>query len=322
MKNWHRPTRCQVSGAPECHTDRLLGWQPMGELAALAAALCWAGGFVTLRGVAGSFRSLNLNAIRLWAPAVMMPVGMFAFGLQGNFLHLGWENFTAMMGSVVLGIGLGDTLLFSIMRRIGVTRSYTIGATAPMFGLVYAAVLLGEHLTPLAVLGTGVIISGAILVTVRRTSAGGEAVASGLVYWQAVAIAVGIAMIWGLDFSLLRIGIGDLPPIVANSFRMPFAAIAIGLIAWRSSGRIIPLDMAPRHQLVAVLSGAIGLGAASLFFLTSIQLLGAGRAGAIGAVSPVFAMLLAAAFLGERPGGVTVLGTLLAVSGVGLLSFS
>lgn len=294
----------------------------MGELAALAAALCWAGGFVILRRIAGSIHSLQLNAVRLWAPAVMMPVGMFAFGLQHEFLSLGWENFAAMMGSVVLGIGLGDTLLFTIMRVIGVTRSYTIGATAPMFGLVYAVVLLGEEITLLAALGTGIIIGGGILVTVRRASDGGEAIASGRVYWRAVVIAVGIAMMWGLDFTLLKIGIGDLPPIVANSFRMPFAAIAIGILAWRSVGRILPLEMTPRHRAVALLSGAVGLGAGSMFFLTSIQLLGAARAGAIGAISPVFAMMLAVAFLGERQGRLTVLGTLLAVAGVGVLSFS
>ncbi len=294
----------------------------MGELAALAAALCWAGGFVALRGIAGSYRSLQLNAIRLWAPAVMMPVGMFAFSLQGEFLKLEWHNFAAMAGSVVLGIGLGDTLLFGIMRLIGVTRSYTIGATAPMFGLVYAAVLLGEDFTPLAVFGTGTIIGGGILVTVHNAAGGDDSIASGRAYWRAVVIAVGIAMMWGLDFTLLKIGIGDLPPVVANSFRMPAAALAIGLLAWKSAGRIVPITMSYRSRAVAVLSGAIGLGAGSIFFLTAIQTLGAGRAGAIGAVSPVFAMMLAAAFLGERPGWLTVVGTLLAVAGVAVLSLT
>ena len=243
----------------------------MGELAALAAALCWAAGFVALRGIAGSFPSLQLNAIRLWAPAVIMPVGMFAFGLQGEFLKLGWHNFAAMAGSVVLGIGLGETLLFGIMRLIGVTRSYTIASTAPMFGLVYAVV---------------------------------------------------IAMMWGLDFTLLKTGIGDLPPVVANSFRMPAAAIAIGLLAWKSAGRLVPMTMTNHDRAIAVLSGAIGLGAGSIFFLSAIQTLGAGRAGAIGAVSPVLAMMLAVAFLKQRPGWLTASGTFLAVAGVAVLSLT
>jgi DME family drug/metabolite transporter len=294
----------------------------VGELAALAAALCWASGFVSLRGIAGSFPSLQLNAIRLWAPAVMMPVGMFAFGLQGEFLKLEWHNFAAMAGSMVLGIGLGDTLLFGIMRLIGVTRSYTIGATAPMFGLVYAVVLLGEDITLLAVIGTGIIIAGGILVIVQRASGGGKSIASGRAYWRAVVIAVGIAMMWGLDFTMLKIGIGDLPPVVANSFRMPAAAIAIGLLAWKSAGRLVPMTMTYRDRTIALLSGAVGLGAGSMFFLTAIQTLGAGRAGAIGAVSPVFAMMLAAAFLKERPGWRTVGGTFLAVAGVAVLSLT
>jgi O-acetylserine/cysteine efflux transporter len=129
-------------------------------------------------------------------------------------------------------------------------------------------------------------------------------------------------MMWGLDFTLLKIGIGDLPPVVANSFRMPAAALAIGLVAWKSAGRIIPRAMTHRDRAVAVLSGAVGLGAGSMFFLTAIQTLGAGRAGAIGAVSPVFAMMLAAVFLRERPGWLTVVGTFVAVAGVTVLSLT
>jgi drug/metabolite transporter, DME family len=294
----------------------------LGELAVLAAALSSASGLVILRGAAGSFHSLQLNALRLWAPALMMPVAMFAFGLQGEFLDLGWKNFAAMVASVALGPGLGDTLLFMIMRQIGVTRSFTIGATAPMFGLVYAAVLLGEDITPLAILGTVVIIGGAILVTVRRASGPDQTIASGRVYWRAIAIAVAIAMMWGLEFTLLKVGLGDVHPVVANSFRLPFAAIAIGVVVWRSTGRIVPRGMTLRDRSATLLSGALQLGVASVFFLTGIQAIGVGRAGAIGATSPVFAMLLAVAFLAERPGRLTVLGTLLAVAGVGLLSLS
>ena len=294
----------------------------MGEFAVLAAALSSAGGLVILRRVAGSFHSLQLNALRLWAPALMMPLGMFAFGLQDEFLDLEWRNFAAMMASVVLGPGLGDTLLFTIMRQIGVTRSFTIGATAPMFGLVYAAVLLGENITALAVLGTGVIIVGAILVTLRRASVPVDAIATGRIYWRAIAIAIGIAMLWGLEVTLLKVGLGDVHPVVANSFRLRFAALAIGLLVWRTTGRIVPPGMTPRDRASTLLSGALQLGVASVFFLTGIQAIGVARAGAIGATSPVFAMLLAVAFLAERPGRLTLLGTLLAVTGVGLLSLS
>lgn len=292
----------------------------MGEFAALLAALFWAAGFVILRSVAGSFNVLQLNAIRLWAPAAIMPIGLFLLGIQAQFLELGWVNYTAMAGSVVLGIGLGDSLLFTIMRTIGVVRSYTIGATAPMFGLVYAVVLLGEQVTLPVVMGTIVIIAGGVLVTLRPASIGGNVPLSGRAYWRGIAIAFLIAMMWGADFALLKIGIGDLNPIVSNSFRMPLAAVFMSLLAWRVRGRIVPVGMTSRQRMVAVVSGAIGLGGGSIFFLSAIQMLGAGRAGAIGAVSPVFAILLATVFLKERPGWMAAAGTVMAMGGVILLS--
>jgi drug/metabolite transporter (DMT)-like permease len=294
----------------------------MGLLAALVAAFFWAVGFVMLRRVSGTFHVLQLNAIRLWAPALMMPVGVFLLGIQEQFLQLEWHNYAAMTGSVLLGIGLGDSLLFVVMRSIGVVRSYTIGATAPMFGLAYAVVLLGEEVTPAAVLGTAVIILGGILVTIRSATSGPGTPLSGRAYWRGIAIAVLIAMMWGADFVLLRIGIGDLNPIVSNSFRMPLAAIAIGILAWRVGGRVVPVGMSSRHRIVAVISGGIGLGGGSIFFLSAIQTLGAARAGAIAAVSPVFAILLAAVILGERPGWMAAVGTVMAVTGVILLNSS
>ena len=292
----------------------------MGEIAALIAAFFWAAGFVILRSVAGSFNVLQLNAIRLWAPAAIMPIGLFLLGIQTQFLELDWVNYTAMAGSVLLGIGLGDSLLFMIMRTIGVVRSYTIGATAPLFGLAYAVVLLGEQVTVPVVAGTLVIIAGGVLVTIRPASFGDNAPLSGRMYWRGIFIAFLIAMMWGADFVLLKIGIGDLNPIVSNSFRMPLAAIFMSLVAWRVRGRIVPVEMTSRQRLVGMLSGAVGLGGGSIFFLMAIQTLGAGRSGAIAAVSPVFASLLAVVFLREQPGWMAAVGTLLAVGGVVLLS--
>ncbi|MDP6348366.1 MAG: DMT family transporter [Chloroflexota bacterium] len=294
----------------------------MGELLALIAAFCWAVGFVVLRRVAGSFHVLQLNAMRLWGPALMMPVGVFLLGIQDQYRQLEWMNYAAMTGSVLLGIGLGDSLLFVVMRSIGVVRSYSIGATAPMFGLVYAVVLLGEEVTPMAVLGTAVIIGGGILVTIRSATAGRDAMLSGRAYWRGVAVAVAIAMMWGADFVMLKIGVGDLNPIVSNSFRMPLAAISISLLAWRVRGRVVPIEMTSRHRVVAVISGTIGLGAGSIFFLSAIQTLGAARAGALAAVSPVFTILLAAVILRERPGWMAAVGTVMAVTGIVLLSTS
>jgi len=292
----------------------------VGELFALIAAFCWAAGFVILRRVSGSFHVLQLNAMRLWGPALMMPVGVFLLGIQDQYLRLEWTNYAAMAGSVLLGIGVGDSLLFVVMRSIGVVRSYTIGATAPMFGLVYAVVLLGEEVTPAAVLGTAVIILGGILVTIRSATAGRDATLSGRAYWRGIAVAVAIAMMWGGDFVLLKIGVGDLNPIVSNSFRMPLAAISIAFLAWRVRGRVVPTDMTSRYRAVAVISGTIGLGGGSIFFLSAIQMLGAARAGALAAVSPVFTIFLAAIILRERPGWMAAAGTSLAVTGVILLS--
>ena len=127
-------------------------------------------------------------------------------------------------------------------------------------------------------------------------------------------------MMWGIDIILLKIGAGDAHPFVANSFRMPFAAAMMMAFAWRVSGQFPLLRVNRQTATILALSGLLGLTAGSFLFLWSIQEIGAARTGALGAFSPVFAMVLAVLFLRERPGWKAILGTIAATGGVVLVT--
>ncbi len=218
------------------------------------------------------------------------------------------------------GVGAGDILLFRAMRTVGLIRSYSIGGTFPLFGLFYAAILLGESVGGLAIAGTIFIVIGGALVSARSATDEPIAATSRWAYRRGLGLALIVAMLWGIDLVLLKIGVGDAHPIVANSFRMPFAAVALTAFAWRVSGEFPLLRVSPRVAATLLLSGLLGLTAGSMLYLFSIQEIGAARTGALGAVSPVFAMILAVAVLRERPGWKAILGTLVATGGVVLIT--
>ncbi len=292
----------------------------MGELAALGAALTWALAVSLIRLAPPSTPLFQMNCIRLLTPALATPLLMFAAGVQGEFMEMRWQNFAALAASVATGVGAGDVLMFRAMRTVGLIRSYTISGTSPLFGLFFAALLLGEEVGGFAIAGTLLIVAGGALVSTRSTTDEQIPHASRWRYRRGLALSLVVAMLWGIDLILLKIGAGETHPFVVNSFRMPFAAVVMTAFAWRVAGEFPLLRVSRRTAYTMVLSGLLGLTAGSMMYLLAIQEIGAARTGALGAFSPVFAMIIAVAFLRERPGWKAILGTLAATSGVVLIA--
>lgn len=292
----------------------------MGELVALAAALSWALAVTLVRIAPPSIPVSQMAAIRLLTAAVTTPMLMLAVGMQGELMELRWQNLAALAVSVITGIGAGDMLLFRAIRTVGLVRSYTIAGTFPLFTLLFAALLLGEEIGGFAIVGTLLIVSGGALVSTRSTAEETVPHASRWQYRRGLALSVVVAMMWGIDVILLKIGVGDAHPFVANSFRIPFAAAMMLAFAWRVTGRFPLLRVDFRTASILTVSALFGLTVGSFLYLVSIQEIGAARTGALGAVSPVFAMILAVVFIRERPGWKAVLGTLAATSGVVLIT--
>ena len=65
--------------------------------------------------------------------------------------------------------GLMATLLwFSLVGRIGPIRAATFHFLNPFFGVTVAAILLGEHITPIDVLGVLIAMAGILAVQLAR----------------------------------------------------------------------------------------------------------------------------------------------------------
>ncbi len=68
------------------------------------------------------------------------------------------------------------------------------------------------------------------------------------------------------------------------------------------------------------IAGVVGTGAGSLMYLYALQEIGAGKAAVLSSSSPLFALPLGAIVLKEPITRWVAIGTLLAVTGIGLLA--
>lgn len=122
--------------------------------------------------------------------------------------------------------------------------------------------------------------------------------------------------IWAVNFSVVKLALGEIPPLAFNALRFPLASLAVWLVL-RLRGRI-PLPR--REDARAVLAlGVLGNVVYQLLFIFGIDRTRAGNAALLLAGTPILTALLSAALGHERVGLRVWAGVLATVAGMALV---
>ncbi len=125
-----------------------------------------------------------------------------------------------------------------------------------------------------------------------------------------ILLALLVTLIWGLNFVVIKVGLGDFPPLLFCALR--FALAALPLLFLRG-----PLPAPPgRILLIGVLLGVVKFG---LLFVGMAQGMPAGLSSLVLQSQVFFTILIAALWLGERPSPRGLFGLLLAAAGLLLI---
>lgn len=99
----------------------------------------------------------------LWPPALMW---------EGVHVTLNWQLVVAFLYTTLVP-GLAATWVwFLLVGRIGAVRAATFHFLNPFFGVLIAAILLGERLGPLDVVGVAIVALGILAVQLSRAPRG------------------------------------------------------------------------------------------------------------------------------------------------------
>jgi drug/metabolite transporter (DMT)-like permease len=286
----------------------------IGALCAMGSSLTWALINLFVRRLAPDFGSVAVNALRSAAGAVFIVVWVAAAGGFADLGGMSARAFWLLAGSVILAVGLGDTVFFESVRWLGLGRAMTVSMVYPLMSAVLAVALLGEPLSPRVTTGAIITLLGIVLTVGPR----GAEPADRRHVRLGLAAALLAALAWATSVILLKPALEEVDAVSAQAVRLPLAAALLWCTpwAWRIGPQLRARGRAAVWQLV--LLG--GLTAASSILFVA----GVGRAGvAIGTVlsstSPIFALLLAVFFLGERVRPAAVAGTALTVLGIVVL---
>jgi len=125
-----------------------------------------------------------------------------------------------------------------------------------------------------------------------------------------------LAVVWGCNWPVLKIGVTEIAPLTFRSLTLPFAALGLFLIThWSGESIRIPRAWWGRLAILAFLNIAGWNG----FVLFGVQQLPAGRSAIIAYTMPIWATLIAIAVLHEPLNRRKVVGLLLGMLGMAIL---
>lgn len=125
-----------------------------------------------------------------------------------------------------------------------------------------------------------------------------------------------MAMIWGVNFVVVKYATGVLPLLPFNAVRVTLAAVTLLLI-----GALGAKPWPDRKRTLALLAlGVLGNGVYQMLFINGVARTRAGDAALLIAATPAFIALIGRAKGTERIGGRGWLGILLSIAGIGMVS--
>lgn len=278
-------------------------WLRLVTIAAL-----WGGALPLIRYLSGYLPPLAMAGVRGVLAAMVVFLFLWMRGQLGGFTR------KVAVGALVLGTFSGvlpNTLLPIALQRIEAAPAALIQATGPLMLTLLAGLLLpGEKPTPRMLAGIAVGFLGILLVIGPGGPGAGTALAVALLL--AATLSYAVSTIW-----------------VRRAPRGPAAALALGqqAVSGIAAGGLAmvvdgPAALAqPGHVWVLAVVLAIFATAIPLtLFLGLATRARAADAAMVGYLQPVFATLIAAAWLGEVPSWQVVAGGVVVLAGVAIVT--
>ena len=287
----------------------------LGALCATGSALTWAVIGLLVRSLSTSFNSVTLNAVRSALGAVLILGWVLVTTGPSGLSAISGKNLALLAISVVVAVGIGDTAFFESSRALGLAHAMTLSMSYPLLAALLAGVFLDEQLTARLAIGSVLTLSGLALTVTAPTRARGAAPDR---FWLGMGTASLASLAWAVSVILLKPSLGDVDAVHAQAVRLPVAALMLWVTPW-AWGVAEPVR---RHGASAVWR-LLALGAltaiSSVMFAAGVRHVGVAVATVLSSTAPVFAVPLGLVFLGERLAPTAVIGTVVAVIGIGVL---
>lgn len=236
----------------------------VGPALAVAGALFIAIQVVCIRvGTTEGQSNDALVVVLLVNIAVLVPAAVILEGGDPNLTPLAVAAFIC---AGFVGTMLGRAFEYAGIERIGASRSEPIKASQPLHAALMAVLFLGELLTPLAIVGTLLVVVGVAFLSWE--SANAPTITGEGVPWQQLLFPLAAAFFFGIEPILAKVGFSQGTPVFVG-LAVKTVAATLAFAAYLRARNVLP----DRATLRSANTGwYVAAGVANTLFLVSYYL--------------------------------------------------
>lgn len=293
----------------------------IGEISAIATAVCWAITSTAFEDAGKRIGSVNLNLLRLLFAFVFLSI--YTLITRGLILPFdaSTEAWSWLMLSGLVGIVIGDLLLFEAFVMIGARISMLIYASVPPLTGIIAFLFLGEAMRPMQILGMLITMSGIALVILDGKSDDSKQKVKLNHPVMGILLAFGGSLGQAIGYIIGKYGMGDYDAFASTQIRLTGAILAFAILFtvkgyWKTFFPVFRHVKALKSTVIGAIFGPfIGISLS----LYAVQRINPGVASTLISITPVLLIPYAVIVRKEKVVLKEVVGSLVAIGGLAVM---
>ena len=287
---------------------------------ALLAALSWSIASLISTDVSRKLGGIGFNRIRLLIVSLML--------ISYTFIDNSWQTISlnylnTIIISGIIGVFIGDTLLFSALQKIGPRRNNILFSLAAPFTLILNIIILKNLMQIIEIIGCLIVFIGVVIAISYGENK------KNIHRWEIIEGSIKVGIILGVFAALCQaIGLimmkpildSGADPIASAAIRTSISAFLLSFTFFYKSNlrnlmNIITLDII----LKTIISGFLGMALGMSLLLISLKNADAGIVATLSSTSPIMVLFLIWLITKKIPTIGAWIGTVIAIFGTGVI---
>ncbi len=289
-------------------------------LIAILAALCWAIASLISADVTRKIGGLAFNRIRLFFVSIMLISCTFYLD---TWVTINQDFLFTILLSGIIGVFLGDTLLFIALQKIGPRRNNILFSLAAPFTVILNIVFLNELMSTINLVGCIIVFFGVVVAIAYGNSKDKDhrwEIVEGNIY-SGIFLGVVAALCQAIGLIMMKpiLSMGA-DPIASASLRTAISFIFLSFTFFLNLN-IFNQKGSLTKKIIAqsIISGFLGMALGMSLLLIALQKADAGIVATLSSTSPIMILLLIWLITKKIPTMGAWIGTILAIIGSGLI---
>ena len=287
---------------------------------ALLAAFSWSISSLISTDITRILGGIGFNRLRLIFVSIML-LSYATFQKTWDTINIEYLNVIIVSG--VIGIFLGDTLLFMALKRIGPRRNNILFSLAAPFTVILNILALQQKMSLIEITGCILVFIGVVVAISYGNSKNNNH------RWELIEGSIKIGILFGILAALCQsIGLIMMKPILdqgadpiaSAAIRCTISALLLSL-TYISKSNLIGSNINFTTSTISktIISGFLGMALGMSLLLIALQKADAGIVATLSSTSPIMILFLLWIITKTIPSIGAWIGTIIAIIGTGLI---